>query len=1151
MIRKRNMKYIADLHIHSRFSRATAKTLDFPHLYMAARQKGISVVATGDFTHPGWLAEIRENLEPAEPGLFRLKPELEKQCEDQISVAGSTPVRFMLCTEISNIYKKGGVTRKLHHLVFFRELAHVEKFNARLSNIGNLKSDGRPILGLDSKNLLEIILETHESGFLIPAHIWTPWFSLFGSKSGFDSVAECFEDLADHIFAVETGLSSDPPMNWRIRDLDNRTLVSNSDAHSPANLGREANLFDTELSYDAMRHAMASGDPEKFLGTIEFFPEEGKYHQDGHRKCNVNLHPKQTIANNGICPVCGAPVTVGVLYRVEKLAGREEGEKPEKTHPYYSLIPLAEILSELLGVGPKSKKVANAWQAVISRVGPELPVLQDMPIEQIRDSGNALLAEAISRMRKKAVYRQPGYDGAYGRVTIFTKEERDRLTGQQALFDLPGASQKKSAPKTGKGKQKTDPPEPGPKAAAPDKSAKPDETDPHQKSNEDPVLAGLNEAQHHAVTHAGGPLLISAGPGTGKTRTLTCRIAHLIHTGTAAAEQILAVTFTNKAARQMHERLAAMLGSNTTLPRAQTFHAFCFFVLKQIENTPDHGIVDEEDRRALLLEAVARAKDQATEIRLRADALLDMLIDTKQQILSPEDDLFAIAGDDAPALAAVYGAYQDLLEIEHLYDYEDLLCRTVMHLEADPVRYESLRKQFRFIFIDEYQDLNHAQYRLVRQLCPEDGQICVIGDPDQSIYGFRGSDPAYFQRFLDDYPAAEVVRLARSYRSTQTILTAAAQVIGSREENNNRQQVYSDISGTPHIHVMKAESERAEAVAVGKMIEQMVGGMGFEFDNFNKANPASELKTGRSFADFAVLYRTRAQGDIFSEVFAAAGIPHQRANKTDAWGRPGIAEPVSALKITEGLGTYQDIERLAAAMAPQISDRDMAALKSWGRRHRLAADGLMAEALRLEAAGISADGRKHLNDLLEQIFALGKKTAGADVCKKLEAMLAALGPELPPIGAAQTEALEDLKNTAASFGKDTAGFIETLALYADPDFFLPESEAVSLLTMHAAKGLEFPVVFVTGCEDGMIPYTGTARQYTDPAEERRLFYVAVTRAMEELFLCSAKKRRIFGKNRDQAPSPFLADISEELKKETTAGMIPKKPRQVQLNLFDE
>ncbi|MCF8029243.1 MAG: UvrD-helicase domain-containing protein, partial [Desulfobacteraceae bacterium] len=927
-----------------------------------------------------------------------------------------------------------------------------------------------------------------------------------------------------------------------------RTLVSNSDAHSPANLGREANLFDTALSYDAMRHAMASGDPEKFLGTIEFFPEEGKYHQDGHRKCQVNLHPKQTIANNGICPVCGAPVTVGVLYRVEQLAGREEGEKPEKTHPYYSLIPLAEILSELLGVGPKSKKVVNAWQATISQIGPELPVLQEMPIEQIKASGNALLAEAISRMRKKEVYRQPGYDGAYGRVTIFTREERDRLAGQQALFDLPGVLQKKSAPKAGKGKKKADPPEPVPKATAP---AKPDETDKSPKNDEDPVLAGLNEAQHRAVTHAGGPLLISAGPGTGKTRTLTCRIAHLIQNRTATPGQILAVTFTNKAARQMHERLAAMLGSNADLPRAQTFHAFCFFLLKEIENTPDHGIADEEDRRALLLEAVARAKDRGTEVRLRADALLDMVIDAKQQILSPEDDLCPIAGQDAPMLAAVYGAYQDLLEIEHLYDYEDLLCRTVMHLEADPARCEDLRRRVPYIFIDEYQDLNYAQYRLVRQLCPADGQICVIGDPDQSIYGFRGSDPAYFQRFLDDYPGAETVRLSRSYRSTQTILTAAAQVIGNREENNNRQRIYSDISGTPHIHVMSAESERAEAVAVGKMIEQMVGGMGFEFDNFNKANPDSELKTGRSFADFAVLYRTRAQGDVFAEVFAAAGIPHQRANKTDAWGRPGIAEPVSALKITEGCGTYQDIERLAAVLAPQISGRDMAALKSWGRHHRLPADGLMAEALRLEAAGLSSDGQKHLNDLLEQVFALGQKVAGEDVDQKLDAMLAALGPALPPPGAAQSEALEDLKNTATSFGKDTAGFIETLALYADPDFFRPESEAVSLLTMHAAKGLEFPVVFLTGCEDGIIPYAGTARQYTDPAEERRLFYVALTRAMSELFLTSAKRRRIFGKNQDQAPSPFLADIAEDLKKQTAADMNRKKTRQVQLSLFGD
>ncbi|MCF8023946.1 MAG: UvrD-helicase domain-containing protein [Desulfobacteraceae bacterium] len=1134
------MKFIADLHIHSRFSRATAKNLDFPHLYMAARQKGIAVVATGDFTHPGWLAEIRENLEPAEPGLLKLKDHLEKDCEKQISVAGGYPVRFMLCTEISNIYKKGGVTRKIHHLVFFPEISHVEKFNARLSAIGNLKADGRPILGLDSKKLLEIVLETHESGFLIPAHIWTPWFSLFGSKSGFDSVAECFGELSDHIFAIETGLSSDPPMNWRIRDLDNRTLVSNSDAHSPANLGREANLFDTDLSYAAMREAIETGDREKFLGTLEFFPEEGKYHQDGHRKCGINLHPRQTIEKGGICPVCGAPVTVGVLYRVEQLAGRREGEKPEKTHPFYSLIPLAEILSELMAVGPKSKKVVNAWQTAISHIGPELPLLHDMPVETIKASGNALLAEAIDRMRRGEVYRQPGYDGQYGRVTIFTKEERDRLTGQKALFTVPGDRKKKpEPPKTMK-------------EAPPAHNSRQKGADAGQVlcSPENQILAGLNEAQLLAVTHSGGSLLISAGPGTGKTRTLTCRIAYLIEREIATPEQILAITFTNKAASQMKERLANMLGPENTPPAAQTFHSFCFSLLKEIENSPDQGIVDEEDRRALLLEAVSRAKDRGEKIDLRADILLDMVIDSKQRILSPEDDLSEIAGDRGPMLSAVYCAYQDLLETERLYDYEDLICRTVMHLEADPAGCKKVQKRYPFIFIDEYQDLNYAQYRLVRLLCPENGQICVIGDPDQSIYGFRGSDPAYFQRFMHDFPNARSIRLTRSYRSTQTILTAATQLLSRNETNQEEERIYSDISGTPYINILPAESEHAEAVAVGKMIEQMVGGMGFEFNDFGKKERAGQVRE-RSFADFAVLYRTRAQGDVIAETFAGAGIPHQRANKTDAWGLSGIAEPVSALKIIEGCGSYRDLERLISAMAPQISAREISALKSWGRKRRLPVNGLMAEALRMDTKGLSAEGKKHLHEMLEKIFSLGEKTADAEICKKLAAITKGLSPFLPTPGLTESKAFEEIKAIASSFGSNARGFMETLALYSDPDFFRPEAEKVSLLTMHAAKGLEFPVVFVTGCEDGLIPYSGSARQHIDTDEERRLFYVAMTRAMEELFLVSAKTRRIYGQPLHQQPSPFLADIPDPLKKTIAARSSGKKAKQVQLTLFQE
>ncbi|MCK4468665.1 MAG: DNA helicase, partial [Desulfobacterales bacterium] len=428
------MNFIADFHVHSKFSRATAKNLDFENLYIAAQLKGITVVATGDFTHPGWFAEIKEKLEPAEEGLFKLKREIARECDKKVPISCRSKIRFILVSEISNIYKKNNKTRKNHNLVFVPNLNIADKFNSKLDKIGNIKSDGRPILGLDARNLLEILLDTSDDSFLIPAHIWTPWFSVLGSKSGFNSIQECFEDLTPHIFAAETGLSSDPPMNWRVSSLDNFTLVSNSDAHSPLKLGREANLLNTSLSYSAIKEAIKTGDPKHFLGTFEFYPEEGKYHLDGHRKCSVCLRPEKTIKNKGICPVCGKPLTIGVLYRVEELADRPAGEKPHKTHPYYSIVPLVNILSEILQVGPGSKKVMRNYSAALESLGPEFSILHNLSPKAIDKAGIPLLGEAIKRMRSGEINISPGYDGEFGRVKIFKDQERERLMGQKSLF---------------------------------------------------------------------------------------------------------------------------------------------------------------------------------------------------------------------------------------------------------------------------------------------------------------------------------------------------------------------------------------------------------------------------------------------------------------------------------------------------------------------------------------------------------------------------------------------------------------------------------------------------------------------------------------------------------------------------------------------
>ncbi len=384
------MNFIADLHVHSKYSIATAKNLDLEHLYIAAQMKGLRVVGTGDFTHPAWFNEIETKLRPAESGLYQLNRKLASICDAHVPRSCRGPVRFILETEISSIYKKDNKTRKNHNLVFAPNRRVAKKFNARLDRIGNIKADGRPILGLDAKKLLEIMLDISEASFLIPAHIWTPWFSVLGSKSGFDSLEECFEDLTPQIFAVETGLSSDPAMNWRVSSLDGLTLVSNSDAHSPFKLGREANRFNTEFSYNGIRSALKTGDPDKFLGTYEYYPEEGKYHLDGHRKCKVRQWPQETITQGGLCPVCNKPLTRGVLYRVEALADRPLGAKPRQHHPFASMLPLTDILSELLQKGPMTKTVQRTYASLLAEFGSEFDILHKHDTDDPRHRGRAI-----------------------------------------------------------------------------------------------------------------------------------------------------------------------------------------------------------------------------------------------------------------------------------------------------------------------------------------------------------------------------------------------------------------------------------------------------------------------------------------------------------------------------------------------------------------------------------------------------------------------------------------------------------------------------------------------------------------------------------------------------------------------------------------
>jgi uncharacterized protein (TIGR00375 family) len=416
------MRFIADLHVHSHYSRATSQDMSPEGIWKWAQLKGITVIGTGDFTHPQWLKELKEKLQPVGNGLFMLRKKF--QTED-VPDSCRADVYFILSAEISCIYSKNGKTRKVHSVVLAPDFGAAERLNLLLTRIGNLKSDGRPILGLDAKKLLQLTLDASPENLTIPAHVWTPHFSVLGAASGFDSLQECYEELTPNIYAIETGLSSDPLMNWRLSSLDRVTLVSNSDAHSAAKIGREANIFNTDISYASMMAAIRT--KKGFAGTIEFFPEEGKYHNDGHRSCGVSLTPKETIKYDNLCPVCSKKLTIGVMHRVDKLADRELGFKPKNAPSYASIIPLPDIIAEGLQCGVNTKKVRALYFPLLEQLGNEFKVLLHVPLADIERAGTLLISEAIGRMRAGTVHIAPGYDGEYGTVRIFEDEEREKI----------------------------------------------------------------------------------------------------------------------------------------------------------------------------------------------------------------------------------------------------------------------------------------------------------------------------------------------------------------------------------------------------------------------------------------------------------------------------------------------------------------------------------------------------------------------------------------------------------------------------------------------------------------------------------------------------------------------------------------------------
>jgi uncharacterized protein (TIGR00375 family) len=1080
------MNVTADLHIHSRYSRATSPRLNPACLERWARIKGIDLLGAGDATHPLWLRELRENFEDAEEGFFILKkslraafdagPALEEGLPEPPS-SGGLP-RFILSAEISTIYKKGDKTRKVHHLILLPDFKAAAAFTIKLERVGNLVSDGRPILGIDSRDLLALLLDADNRAVLIPAHIWTPWFSALGAKSGFDSIEECYGDLARHIPAIETGLSSNPPMNWAMSALDGFSVISNSDAHSPDKLGREGTVFAMEMSYpglcSALRNTAAenSGGPEGGTGilrTIEFFPQEGKYHYDGHRICGTWLSPAEAAAAGGICPVCGKVLTRGVMGRVLELADRpvdEEEPCPQSfagtnRRPYLSLIPLREILGELLGCSGASKKVDAAYHGLINKGGTELSILADLSgkdLESLKVSGlsGELLAEAIGRMRSGRVSISPGYDGEYGVIRVFPA---GRIAGRDetGLFDPDPAGDDEAA-----GHMTRKPKRRAPKMPAIQGTA------PAEAAFRVPLPFVPDQDQERVIAHNGKRVLVVAGPGAGKTAVLAARAVRLVEGGTDPSS-ILAVSFTVKAAAELRERLLKSSCPGAGGVMVSTFHAFCAALLREEGKgfVPDFTILSEGEREKILRKICGVNPAD----RIKPGRLGGYIEARKRYLLLPEEispslgiDKILLPGEQppppVPELEALYKAYRKRLKDAALADYEDLIAGAVRLLSTRKEILEQLRRRFRHIFVDEYQDINFSQYVLMRLLVPagggeekvpeEEAALWVIGDPNQAIYGFRGSDKRFIDRFAEDYPGAVRLELLKSFRCAGPILKAAGRLSGT--------DLTSAAGERGRISLFRREypSDKSEAEGIARTIAALLGGASF-----------------------------------FALDSGAAG------------GGEGGAAPEDCAVLV----------RAAAMTAPIVK-----ALKDHGIPFELSGQSLWWE-------------EEPVKDLLEFIRGQGEiKTApaaGLDPAGKILAAWEALIREhgLKGYGKEVPESVAQLARLAGLFGSLPA-LADALACGAGiPDI---ETAGVRVMTIHASKGLEFEYVFMAGLEEGILPFTlyDNDEKAADIDEEKRLLYVAMTRARRGLWLSTVRSRGFRGRKLSGRPSRVLAELED-------------------------
>ena len=1094
--------YIADLHIHSRYSRATSKECTPEHLDLWARRKGIHLVGTGDFTHKAWREELKEKLEPAEEGLYKLKEEY--WIKDGTARTSWAP-RFVVTGEISSIYKKYDKTRKVHSLILLPGLEDAALIAARLETIGNIHSDGRPILGLDCHDLLELVLDLCPRAIYVPAHIWTPHFSLFGAFSGFDTVEECFGDLSPQIHALETGLSSDPPMNWRVSALDRFHLISNSDAHSPAKLGREANLLDIQLSYEGLYQAIQEG--HGLEGTIEFFPEEGKYHYDGHRKCSVCLSPVEAERHQGLCPVCGRKLTTGVSHRIEQLSDRPEDFVRSEAKKYESLVPLPEVIGASTGRSAASVKVVREYEAMLEKLGPEFEILRNISIEDIRKNAGTLIGEGIRRLREGKVQRTPGFDGEYGKIFLFQPEELNSPDGQMNFLDRLGLAGLDNGEKGDYKKNKSEKSQNiqginEPIAEKRDnKDTKDKETEKEWNSEKSVVnhkvkekqTADLeNQEQQEAIHSQERAVAVTAGPGTGKTYTLIEHILYLVEECKVKPAEITAVTFTNRAAGQLKERLQESFGKKQGWKKLQagTFHALCLSYLQEKGET---GIlIDGVEALEILREIVKEAG-----IKKKPERLQNLISLYKTRGITPleknKNTSFTAKENEIPGFQEeelqILEAYNRRLKEQGLWDYDDLLTETCRLLQKETAEEERAQKKHTYLLVDEFQDINPIQYELLKLWNRKGKQLFVIGDPDQSIYSFRGSSAVCFETLKDDYPELKEITLSRNYRSTPEILSVALLVI-SQNPGPQRQLIPQCPKGSK-VRLVTAKSPREEASFLAAEIIRQIGGV--DMLQAHEAAHGEEREENRSFGDIAILYRTHRQAELIEQHLKQEGIPCVIGGRDSFLSEPSVRgtlcffrylmhrEDVRSEEISRRLlwSNREDFSQTAEKYTPLVQKaKPEKLLTQWSAEMQLEKDPSLKKLIEMSASARSME--EFLNSLL-------------------------LGVE------------SDLKRHP---GKHYT------------------SDAVQLMTLHGSKGLEFPIVLLCGLQKGLLPLE-TGPGYTDLLEERRLFYVGMTRARQELVLVTLEE-----------PSRFIRELPENAVVWEEAKIKKQEDSGTQLSLFD-